>query len=160
MKSVNPRAINKGACKGQAAIEYLVTYGWAILVMLVIGLVLWQMGIFDSQSTPPRCIGFSQIEPLGWKAASTGDFILVLTNEAGTKLKLTGVNMGIFGTSCTSDGTTEDLRPGEAITINVTGCTGMPGVGEYYRANITISYEHIASGIPHSSVGTCLGDVE
>lgn len=33
--------------KGQSALDYLVTYGWSILVILVVLAVLWYYGIFD-----------------------------------------------------------------------------------------------------------------
>jgi len=32
--------------KGHGAIEYLVTYGWVILVVIIIGIVLWHLGVF------------------------------------------------------------------------------------------------------------------
>lgn len=33
--------------KGQSAIEYLTTYGWALLAILVVGLAITQMGVLD-----------------------------------------------------------------------------------------------------------------
>jgi len=33
--------------KGQTALEYLITYGWAILVILVVLAVLWYYGVFN-----------------------------------------------------------------------------------------------------------------
>ena len=33
--------------KGQTALEYLIVYGWAILVILVVLAVLWYYGVFD-----------------------------------------------------------------------------------------------------------------
>jgi len=35
--------------KGQGAMEYLMTYGWAILIVLVAGVVLFQLGVLCSQ---------------------------------------------------------------------------------------------------------------
>ena len=49
---------------GQAALEYLNTYGWAVLVVLVVGIVLWQMGIFGSHADVNRAIGFNKIQVL------------------------------------------------------------------------------------------------
>ena len=34
---------------GQGAIEYLVTYGWTILVVIIIGIILWHLGVFGGQ---------------------------------------------------------------------------------------------------------------
>ncbi|RKZ11186.1 hypothetical protein DRQ25_00280 [Candidatus Fermentibacteria bacterium] len=39
--------------KGQGAVDCLMTYGWAIMVMMVVGLLLWQMGAFGHPPTRP-----------------------------------------------------------------------------------------------------------
>jgi len=31
--------------KSHGAIEYLITYGWAILIVIILAVVLWQLGI-------------------------------------------------------------------------------------------------------------------
>ena len=33
--------------------EYSLGYGWAILVVIVVGIVLWQLGIMDSEQNLP-----------------------------------------------------------------------------------------------------------
>ncbi len=43
---VEMKELTKGR-KGQSAIEYLSTYGWALLAIVIVGAVLLQMGIFD-----------------------------------------------------------------------------------------------------------------
>jgi uncharacterized protein (UPF0333 family) len=35
--------------KGQGAMEYLMTYGWAILVVVIIGGVMWYLGFFGDR---------------------------------------------------------------------------------------------------------------
>jgi|GEM_PF-916543 len=51
--------------KGQGAMEYLTTYGWAILVVIVIGIAFWRLGIFEiGSSQPPTSTGFTTIKPL------------------------------------------------------------------------------------------------
>ena len=42
--------------RGQAAMEFLMTYGWAILIMLVVIAVLFYLGVFTGGSVPKRCI--------------------------------------------------------------------------------------------------------
>ena len=37
--------------RGQGAMEYLMTYGWAILVVMIVGIVMWQLGIFNMGGT-------------------------------------------------------------------------------------------------------------
>lgn len=33
--------------KGQGALEYLTTYGWAVLVVISVGLIMWKFGLFN-----------------------------------------------------------------------------------------------------------------
>lgn len=39
--------------KGQAALEYLMTYGWAILIIIVVVAALYAMGVFTPRRTVP-----------------------------------------------------------------------------------------------------------
>jgi uncharacterized protein (UPF0333 family) len=45
---------NMGEKRGQVAMEFLLTYGWAIIVILLVVAALWMLGIFNS-SAPTRC---------------------------------------------------------------------------------------------------------
>jgi len=51
--------------KGQGALEYLMTYGWAILVVMVVGIVLWYLGVFfGGPGDVNTASGFAKIKPL------------------------------------------------------------------------------------------------
>ena len=43
--------------------EYLMTYGWAILVVMIVGIVMWQLGIFNMGGTTLTSTGFAKIKP-------------------------------------------------------------------------------------------------
>jgi len=151
--------------KGQSAIEYMTTYGWAILLILVVGLVLWQMGAFNPPAPPPGCRGFSQVTVLDHRASYDDDRIyLVITNEAGTKLQISanGITASLAGTSCsTTPPSNIDFRPGQSVLVNLTcSIQGSYGREEYYKAHINISYANQASGMTHKSAGECWGSVE
>lgn len=40
--------------KGQTATEYLMTYGWAILIIVVVVCALWAMGVFGKTPIPEQ----------------------------------------------------------------------------------------------------------
>ena len=40
--------------KSQSAMEYLMTYGWAILIIAVVLVALFQMGVFNSANFAPK----------------------------------------------------------------------------------------------------------
>ncbi len=46
--------LGKGSSKLQSAMEYLMTYGWAILIIAVVLGVLYYLGIFNGQNLAPR----------------------------------------------------------------------------------------------------------
>lgn len=144
---------------GQTALEYIMTYGWAILIMAFAAVVLYQMGIFDLP-TPPGCTGFSQVGIMDWKAVSTeGALHLSISNDAGTRIRLVSVNASIFNNECAEEAINYDMRAGEIYSVNLTDCV-LPGVGDYYKAYITVTYRNIASDLEHNSVGECHGPVE
>ncbi len=44
--------------KSQAAMEYLMTYGWAILVIAVVLAALYSLGIFNPNTFAPKASAF------------------------------------------------------------------------------------------------------
>ncbi|MFZ2455753.1 MAG: hypothetical protein WAX07_04695 [Candidatus Altiarchaeia archaeon] len=145
--------------KGQTALEYLMTYGWMLLIISVVAVVLWQMGILD-RTVPHGTIGFSQMKPLDWKASnSERTLTLTLTNDAGTKITLQDVNVTTFTNTCSVNGLNQELSAAEALQVIVPDCD-FPEPGEYYKAEIIIVYQNVASAIDHNSVGECHGPVE
>ena len=70
--------------KGQGAMEYLMTYGWAILVVMIVGVVLWQLGVFNSGQGSPVETGFVRLSPMMPTAAyKTTTFNVTFTNNVG-----------------------------------------------------------------------------
>jgi hypothetical protein len=145
--------------KGQTALEYLMTYGWMLVIISIVAVVLWQMGIFD-RTVPYGSTGFSQVKPLDWKASySDRALTLTLTNDAGTGILLEDVNVTTFTNTCSVNGLNHVMRAAEAYQVIVPGCD-FPEKGEYYKAEIIIVYKNVASSIDHNSVGECHGPVE
>jgi len=153
--------------KGQSAVEYMTTYGWAVLLILIVGMVLWQMGAFTPPSTPPGCRGFSSITVLDHSASGTDNMVyLVITNEAGTRLQVSanGVETSIADVSCDAVPSSgiDPFRPGQGVKLNVSCATlsNNYAAGEYYRVHINITYTNPSSGMSHKSAGVCWGSVE
>ena len=74
--------------RAQAAMEFLMTYGWAILVVVGVIATLAYLGIFDSTAvitdTCSTDAGFSCTE---WKAFSDGNVFFVIHNNQGVPLE-------------------------------------------------------------------------
>jgi hypothetical protein len=157
--------------RGQSAIEYMMTYGWGVLVVLVAGVVLWQLGFLDmgSNVTPDKR-GFSQVTPLDWGMGTDSNLRVVIQNNAGTivSIKDTGTDayviIGGTGSGLCSGAkilpfvTSGDIRPGATTNITFTSCPlSSTKVGVYYKVNMTIAYVNPASGLSHKSNGVLWG---
>ncbi len=154
--------------RGQSAVEYMMTYGWGILVVLVAGVVLWQLGFLDiSKNVTPDKRGFSQLVPLDWGLASDGTLNMIVQNNAGTIIEIeqagTEANMMADGTgSCTAPvipaAPDNQMRPGATMQLTYTACPlDSTKVGTYYKVNVTIGYTNRASTLTHKSNGVLWG---
>jgi hypothetical protein len=74
--------------------EYLMTYGWAILVVIIVGVVLWQMGIFNpSGGTAPGFSGFGSVRPKDWSCSVSNDETRIqYVNAAGESINVTATS--------------------------------------------------------------------
>lgn len=99
--------------------EYLMTYGWVILVVMIVSIVLWQFGVFESNKSGVTAIGFSKFKP---QLAATGlsidgVFSAVFTNTVGTTVnvkgvKITDVDTGSVVCCSHTQGMPEDCQSG------------------------------------------------
>ena len=72
--------------RGQGAFEYLMSYGWAVLIVIVLGVVLWNLGVFNP-SQGQQATGFSVLRPISWSftnaSQANSSFVITLTNIGG-----------------------------------------------------------------------------
>ena len=100
--------------KSQSAMEYLMTYGWSILIIAVVIASLIELGVFNSASTAPSsCIattGFSCTSPILYSSGalviklgqvSTGP--MTITGTACTKTNIITAVASISNTTIQSD---------------------------------------------------------
>ena len=59
--------------KGQSALEYMMTYGWAILIIVIVAVILYSMGIFNPRaSVTASSSGFSPFAASAAICSTTG----------------------------------------------------------------------------------------
>ncbi len=89
-KSLN--LLGKGSLKGQSAMEYLMTYGWSILLITIALIALFELGFFQSGgSLPITCIaeqGFLCNNP---SMNTTGNFSVTFGEALGSPLTISGL---------------------------------------------------------------------
>ena len=157
--------------RGQTAVEYLMTYGWAILIILIVAGVLAYYGIFAPAGfLGPTARGFGQVQVLNpWSlSSSTGALTLNIENRVGGTIAVTSINYtltsggtGSYGSdslSCSSgcSSGTNVTTGTQAVFLGTPG-TGPTGAspGDSWTATVTIYYTFGTGSF--SSTGTLSG---
>jgi hypothetical protein len=79
--------------KGQAAIEYLMTYGWAVVIILVVIGALMYFGVLNpNRFLQDSCDFGLQLECLDVQVGKDGTIILKMQNNFGDTINLTDIN--------------------------------------------------------------------
>ncbi|MEA3515075.1 MAG: hypothetical protein U9R34_06350 [Nanoarchaeota archaeon] len=135
--------------RAQAAMEFLMTYGWAILVVLAAVAALAYFGVLSPDKfLPEKCTLSTGITCTGFKVTSDS-FTLVLTNNFGKDIELNSVNVG----GCLISGINESLKNNKISTITQTGCS-FGNSGDRVSADISIGYTEKLTGLTKTRTGT------
>jgi len=138
--------------RGQVALEFLMTYGLAILVVLIAIGALSYFGILSPDRFIPRkCALEPGIGCMDFKVDES-TVILVLRNGKGEDITINSIKVG----NCTgsSSGT---LNNGEQETYVISGCTNTPGKKFIGDINLTFLSE---SGLTHKHLGRLIDKIE
>tara|TARA_Y100000034_G_scaffold133874_1_gene200741 strand:+ start:596 stop:1048 length:453 start_codon:yes stop_codon:yes gene_type:complete len=147
--------------KGQAAMEFLMTYGWAILVVLVAIGALAYFGVLNPGNfLPSSCTVQPGIGCDDFKITAT-NAQLILRNGMGDDF----TNVGVSVTGCTQDANAngddawaESEILGGAGGITLTGCSNGAS-GSRFKQDVTISYT-TSAGVAHNVSGIVTSKVE
>ena len=147
--------------KGQGAMEYLMTYGWAIMVVMIVGVVLWQMGIFKMGSGGSGMSGFGAVKPLDHSSTGSQSLAVSFTNGAGARITNVGVNSTDSTGSVINAVLTPntDVSPGDTFTASFTNTldTVCPAGADTYDVTLNVSYTNSITGLAHSGTGRVWG---
>ena len=143
--------------KGQSALEYLMTYGWAILIIIIVGGVLYYYGVFSpSKLVGESKVGFNKVEIDSWAVDAANENVsFIFENRAGKKITITNTSVGGTWTN-----TSITMAEGGKSTIfESVDCPDIDA-GDAYRWDVTIYYYiESFSGTTFKSSGTLSGTV-
>ena len=143
--------------KGQAALEFLTTYGWAILVILIMIGTLAYFGILTpSKVLPNRCTFGAELQCEDYQISATGNlFKLRLKNGIGESISVTAITIGSEGSTnyvCTGPNTPAlpiTWTPSTSTDFVFNACNSAAAgfiAGEKGKVLITMTYNTVASG--------------
>ena len=115
------------ASKAQAAMEFLMTYGWAILVVLIVIAALAYFGVLKPGGLLPEKCTFPVSVSCVDHSVTDGYIALTLQNGAGRELRLRGVTatgeaLGVDN-MCTTN-------PNGGVPLNTDDCPTSAGIGD------------------------------
>lgn len=136
--------------KGQAALEFLMTYGWAILSAIIIIGALGTYFYFNQGGSASIFVH----EPFYGVATSgtAGVISLEIQNNGGETLSSVTVNVTGTGVGCTQNTTGFDgsLSTPQIVTLGCAGATS----GDTFRGDIVVTYLRPGSSLPLTSTGS------
>ena len=147
--------------KSQAALEFLTTYAWAFLVILVTIGALYSFGAFDfSKFLPQRCLFPSQFECIDYSfmGAPVNEVRLRLANNLGENIRVTSfsiTNDAVNPLGCSSlPASPIDWARDTERDFVFSGCqNGVFIIGERTDAKITMKYcSPLTAGCPEHTV--------
>jgi len=140
--------------KGQTALEYLITYGWAILVILVVLAVLWYYNIFNPAAWGgPQVISGTSFLVLDYSLqgapniTTNSTMAIVLGNKGPAPLNIT--NLAISGDLSGADnnaGAGWYMMGAGNITISGIGLSTI-GSGQTVSFTILMTYDNLQTGL-------------
>ena len=145
--------------KAQAAMEFLTTYGWAILILIIVIVALANLGVFRSPSTPNTC---NVAAPFACSDVifDDGVSVAILAGDSPSNITIKANNVATFSvTAFRPSGTTCDNSPLPALkaTFNGNGdnvlgldCATSPA-GNKESGEVDITYTLIGGGVAHTT---------
>ena len=143
--------------KSQAALEFLTTYGWAFLVILIMISTLAYFGLLKpSKVLPDRCNFGAEFSCLDYKINSTGLKIKLKSSIGDPIIVPDLISLSTESTipfSCPSQQNSSSLltgwKTGEVKDIQWEGCNSAAAgliVGEKGKVLLTLRYYSVTSG--------------
>ncbi len=144
--------------KGQSAMEYLMTYGWAILIVIIAGGVIWYYASGATTSATATKTGFANVDiDSPWSMNAAGTLTFKAINKVGKDITIneTHINGGanVLVTPVTlSAGATSGWI---SVATSLAGTSG----SSYKLDTVAIQYylTSDASKMPFSSAGSLGG---
>ncbi|MFH0861968.1 MAG: hypothetical protein V1875_02955 [Candidatus Altiarchaeota archaeon] len=153
--------------RGQASLEFLMTYGWVLITILIVLVVMWQWGLFSmGQNIDPGSFGF-----FGLVIQNGNEFILhsdgllevSFVNNAGANLSIMSYNATIDQQSMEILCLLQNciVMPGKSWTMQLAKPEWGDSSGRRFDAQIVILYKdnRTAENVYQSS-GRIWGNIE
>ena len=141
--------------RSQSALEYMMTYGWAILIIVIVAVILYSMGIFNPSSSISTTItGFSSTPVSSAIFTDNGGLSLSVQNSVGYPIEITNIT----ATTTTGGKVTIEpnitLLPGKSQVLVLSKLFTAASQGSHISTAVTITYKEISQQLPGPYIST------
>lgn len=138
--------------KAQAAIDFVMTYGWAIMmVMVAIGALAYFGVLSPDKFVPKQCNLPSGLACLDFEAQSAGlglsEIVISVRNSLGFDI----LNPAIVASGCQVEPVVSMVKNGAIFTSNSQNCAF--AMGDRYVGDVNVTYTNADTGITHIAKG-------
>ena len=147
--------------KAQSALEYLMTYGWAILIIVIVGAALFALGVFNpSSSSTMSMTEITTFQLVDAQISTDGNLTLILGQKAGKTVTVTSIDFTVEGTTCSmiNDTVSTIITPSqEKILIPTANQSCVLTTGDRVDINpLTIQYTVAGSPLVKTETGSII----
>ncbi len=148
--------------RSQSALEYMMTYGWAILIIVIVAVILYSMGLFNPSSSitftssgfSPFTVSSSLCNNLGYKIAVLAGPIPNNANSLTiSKVYLTSATGANATTASYTLKNPVTLKSGQSATILIPN-VACNAANVHYSISANIEYSYTASTLGLQTVNT------
>ena len=166
----------KGDMKAQSAMEYLMTYGWAILIIAVVLAALFELGVFNGSNLAPQaCIAESGLQCTNLVYNNTGitftfgqttgqdyygNYMFIAAEGQGLNANGIPINFTAPSSGCTITSGNTYAVCGNTIAVGLPGSSGNGGVlvpGQTVTVTFPASLYQIGNIPPYTTSTTATG---
>ena len=163
--SSNTASLSIKSKRSQSALEYMMTYGWAILIIVIVAVILYSMGIFNpSSSVSSTVTGFSGLGSVTAECTANGVLRISVGDSTGNLINVTGITAkdpSITKTANFKPNSTVDpnplIRSGSSYIFSVPNIC--PSAGTHYAITVAVNYTEPGQVLPgpYQSLGSITG---
>ncbi|MCW1295223.1 MAG: hypothetical protein OH343_00965 [Candidatus Parvarchaeota archaeon] len=136
--------------EAQAALDYLMSWGWVLIIIVLVLVILFSLGVFKAPSAPTIISGFKGITMQAAEANSTM-MVVKITNNYNQFVNITGITVNVNGNTYTSYSCLDSIvSTGQSTLCRVP--VVIPTTS--YLSKIQISFTPYKSSIYEVSNGT------
>ena len=148
------RELARGSRAGQAALEFLTTYAWAFIVIIVLIGAIAYFGVLRPQKLlPDRCNFGSEFSCLAYTISATDNQLLLrLKNNLANPVTITSITLGSESSTqytCTNPSLPSNFVSGNITDLTFTGCnTAAAGfvAGDKAKVLVKVNFYDITAG--------------